>query len=94
MSLATLVTFPGGKAIDAPRKSRMEQGDTHYWRNRQQVNLRNQRQAACKCCKGTGEMWVYIDEPAEPCASCQYTDPVWDAPWDGVDWVEEEVAFS
>ena len=74
-SSAAILTFPGGSAVMQPRKSRYEQGEKHYWRKMRNDFENDQRRKTCRCCKGTGEMWVYIDEPSEPCARCQRAYP-------------------
>lgn len=68
---SAIVTFPGVAAIKQSRKSRYEQGDTTYWRDRRKQFEREQRQESCRCCLGTGEFQMYIDEPPMPCPRCQ-----------------------
>lgn len=69
-SNAAILTFPGVAAITS-HASRYEQGQRHYWRKAENDFHNEQRRKTCRCCLGTGEMLVYIDEPAEPCARCQ-----------------------
>lgn len=72
---ASIVTFPGAKAAELSRKSRFQRGDTTYWRRLEWDFHNDMRRHGCRCCLGTGEMLVYIDEPAEPCARCQIANP-------------------
>lgn len=49
--------------------------DSQYWRRAEWDFHNDMRRHGCRCCLGTGEMLVYIDEPAEPCAKCQRVNP-------------------
>lgn len=45
--------------------------DDHYWRRAENDFQNELRKAACPCCKGTGEIWVWIDYAPDPCPNCQ-----------------------
>lgn len=57
--------------------SHMANGDPTYWRRRAHEIQNDLRRKSCAVCKGTGEIWVYIDYPPDPCPSCQqaFLDP-------------------
>lgn len=61
-------------AVQPFMESNMSRGDHTYW-HRKAAELRQaKRQRECRMCKGTGEIWVYIDFPPDPCPGCQYLD--------------------
>lgn len=43
----------------------------HYWRRAEHDFQNELRKANCPCCKGTGEIWVWIDYAPDPCPNCQ-----------------------
>lgn len=70
-------TLPAATVAE-PVTSHMAQGDTTYWRRRVLKMQNEARRENCQVCKGTGEIWVYIDFPPDPCPNCQHSDTDFD----------------
>lgn len=69
-------TLPAATVAE-PVTSHMANGDATYWRRRVHEIQNEARRQSCTSCKGTGEIWVYIDYPPDPCPRCQlaFIDP-------------------
>lgn len=84
-----IITFPGGAAVIQP-KSRYEQGQTHYWRNR--ARSAGVTKGTCPTCIGIGfirHKYAHVDD-FHDCPECTPVSTRTDYPEAGDDVVNIE----